>query len=718
MTCYDKFLKKLKTIKHKKGLQALREERGAIFVLTALMLPVLLGCMGIAYDVGNLYMHKARLQNVTDAAALAGGGLFKNPPEKAEPTEADEYISATSGKVVKLVNSEEVIVKEIQNVDYKDGTTIKDREGGITVTTNSPNHVKADLEAKRYIERNAVNLGNLITTEELSALAYNDSKTTKVNGTPTTSGNVTTTVNTETTKVTDAKFYRVIASEEVPLYFLPVILGENKRIQTVRTTSVAMLDNTTETTKTTTITVTAGGSVIPSGGKTVLDNLFTFSNSFYVPNKFDNDDNSGSSNRRDNVKNGYDGDIIYTNSSATFYFREQTDALKYMFPDPDAAGIKLSAYEIIDQYMHYAEYNSSYGNIASEDYKSSFMKKFTSPSNTSKIDNIASGVSITSSYLNGEINNGKSIFIYNQSVNQGDLKISDSLNGNSNEPIFLLYGEDHQKIELNITADTVRPVVVVYLGSSEFCLYNSSGGTFRGVIYAPNTIVKIDNNVNFKFYGNIITKDLQIQGGGWQEFHQVNYLKDDPDFSNLTKSTSSSTISQEDLQETFDNKFKESVQELVNGTNSRSIRDAAKDKSVYTWVYNNLYNNNAGNEGVLINDTVEINNGNEYYTDSQFVDGNKLVKISRADILRTWLYAYESTVSKIQDFYGDSFQLSDLNRINKSPWDPFSPPIETGSATSNTTTQENSNTNSLPTQFRLINPRTETNPYFAPDSDI
>lgn len=72
MTCYDKFMEKLKTIKHKKGLQALREERGAIFVLTALMLPVLLGCMGIAYDVGNLYMHKARLQNVTDAAALAG----------------------------------------------------------------------------------------------------------------------------------------------------------------------------------------------------------------------------------------------------------------------------------------------------------------------------------------------------------------------------------------------------------------------------------------------------------------------------------------------------------------------------------------------------------------------------------------------------------------------------------------------------------------------
>ena len=52
-------------------LTYLKEERGAIFVLTALLLPIMFGCLGIAYDVGNVYIHKARLQNVTDAAALA-----------------------------------------------------------------------------------------------------------------------------------------------------------------------------------------------------------------------------------------------------------------------------------------------------------------------------------------------------------------------------------------------------------------------------------------------------------------------------------------------------------------------------------------------------------------------------------------------------------------------------------------------------------------------
>ena len=82
MKWHTALIDKMKKLKHINSLQALREERGAIFVLTALMLPVLFGFLGFAYDVGNLYMHKARLQNATDAAALAGGDLFRNPPDK------------------------------------------------------------------------------------------------------------------------------------------------------------------------------------------------------------------------------------------------------------------------------------------------------------------------------------------------------------------------------------------------------------------------------------------------------------------------------------------------------------------------------------------------------------------------------------------------------------------------------------------------------------
>ena len=75
----NKIIEKTILSKKKKVVQALREERGAIFVLTALMLPVIFGFMGIAYDVGNVYVHKSRLQNVADAAALAGPGSEHAP---------------------------------------------------------------------------------------------------------------------------------------------------------------------------------------------------------------------------------------------------------------------------------------------------------------------------------------------------------------------------------------------------------------------------------------------------------------------------------------------------------------------------------------------------------------------------------------------------------------------------------------------------------------
>jgi len=44
--------------------------------LTAVLLPVMLGFMGLGYDVGNLYMHKASLQHAADSAAYAGSGVY------------------------------------------------------------------------------------------------------------------------------------------------------------------------------------------------------------------------------------------------------------------------------------------------------------------------------------------------------------------------------------------------------------------------------------------------------------------------------------------------------------------------------------------------------------------------------------------------------------------------------------------------------------------
>jgi Flp pilus assembly protein TadG len=91
-------------------LQKIKKEQGSIIVLTAVLLPVFLGFMGIGIDVGKLYMHKARLQNVADAAALAGAREFVNQKETPDShnktdTEANKYIN---NNVVNLNNTENV----------------------------------------------------------------------------------------------------------------------------------------------------------------------------------------------------------------------------------------------------------------------------------------------------------------------------------------------------------------------------------------------------------------------------------------------------------------------------------------------------------------------------------------------------------------------------------------------------------------------------------
>ena len=86
MSLYQMVLEKLKTVKCLEGLQKLRNQHGAVFALTALLLPVLFGFMGLGYDVGNLYLHKARLQDTADATALAGARGYVNELKKGSST--------------------------------------------------------------------------------------------------------------------------------------------------------------------------------------------------------------------------------------------------------------------------------------------------------------------------------------------------------------------------------------------------------------------------------------------------------------------------------------------------------------------------------------------------------------------------------------------------------------------------------------------------------
>ena len=56
-------------------------QRGAVHVLVAVLIPILLGVAGLALDMGNLYLSQTRLQAAVDAGALAGALQLPYDPD-------------------------------------------------------------------------------------------------------------------------------------------------------------------------------------------------------------------------------------------------------------------------------------------------------------------------------------------------------------------------------------------------------------------------------------------------------------------------------------------------------------------------------------------------------------------------------------------------------------------------------------------------------------
>ena len=125
-------------------MERLKQKKGAVIALLALLLPILLGFTGLAVDIGRLYMEKGRLQNIADAAVLAGlaelkaqnkanGKLIPSVPEGATTTDeeeileaantgANEYLRKNSGDVFNLedTNDKKVLKTAIYRIKNSD----------------------------------------------------------------------------------------------------------------------------------------------------------------------------------------------------------------------------------------------------------------------------------------------------------------------------------------------------------------------------------------------------------------------------------------------------------------------------------------------------------------------------------------------------------------------------------------------------------------------
>ena len=72
-------------------------QKGQILVFTAVLLPLLIAACGFTVDFGNMYMHKSKLQNAADAAAIAGGYAFRDNKENIDSHPKADNASTASG---------------------------------------------------------------------------------------------------------------------------------------------------------------------------------------------------------------------------------------------------------------------------------------------------------------------------------------------------------------------------------------------------------------------------------------------------------------------------------------------------------------------------------------------------------------------------------------------------------------------------------------------
>ena len=595
MSFYGKVLEKINVI------NCIKKERGAIFVLTALLLPIMFGCLGIAYDVGTLYMHKARLQNVADAAALAGGRAYLQSQTKVNGKDSvDGTMDYRS--------------KDIANCTYKGGRsmTVKYEYGKETTIDrgNTTQHPDADAAADTYIFNNIVNLGNTVYADKYSHFALNY-------------GNATSKI-----------FYRIGLYETVPLRFLPIIT--DKYSETVRAGAIAYVEPGTTTTN-----PGSGGSTSIITHPSIFDNLYTYSDAF----------DSGVSNEQGHTLHAtYTGNMVFTygNGSPDTYYDMNLHTTKFaehLFSDPtvDLEGIwsntdnneewvkvndpiintyfNTEAYinafkswlnephiEITDQnknglqateinnpnsdlyltvvtvdghpvrvhngnfYYIYMGNNDVYyafdmdtksyayliGSEQTEDNRIRYLK-FNGGNNfvrcvkrEDKFYLLDSSGNLTSSYIqNGTLygqaynsfdgnafdqNDQKyttrietNIIHFNNTCNL-NISINDTLrpvfdSDKYSTPIYVIIENTVSLQNINCTTqDFGRPLIIVYLGTSNIQLQN---GNFNGVVYAPYANNIYVNSIN-RFNGNIITKRITIQpSGGMGTWVQTNYLEND-----------------------------------------------------------------------------------------------------------------------------------------------------------------------------------------------
>lgn len=376
-------------------------QKGQILVFTAVLLPLLIAACGFTVDFGNMYMHKSKLQNAADAAAIAGGYAFRDNKE---------------------------------NID---------------------NHPNADNASEESAKSNLTKFDGI--GQLYQARIADDGNT----------------------------YYRVLLTEEVPVYFLRLFnVGD-----------------------TVNVSADAVASISYSGGKGgIFDNLFSFgSGGFHTVNSTQNYDAAG--NPLISGSAFYHGRIVGIGPDADMEKDYQRTLLDTIALEKKNNG----TYKYVKEAIAAGDYIE-----LEQDVDKSLDEKMADimagvNSNQGKAYKWDNGIDISQISQFYGVN-----YIYNKGGINPTLNIYSPLPATSdNSPLYIVCDTPGQLGQIDLHSSVVdmnsRPIIYVYTGSDLYIHANS--GFFRGIIYAPNANVEI-NDDQLKFYGSIVAKKLHIDGKG------------------------------------------------------------------------------------------------------------------------------------------------------------------------------------------------------------
>lgn len=426
-------------------------QKGAVLVLTALLLPTFVALTGFAVDGGNYYYQRSRMQNAADAAALAGANEYVNQIKK-DPKSSQNTLRYWADRVAKrYVNGAYHNLEKDEDVD-----------------------ISTDLKS-----------GSKSSGTSAAAVTTNNT------------------------------YYTVTLEKDVPLHFLAYFLGDTYRASVHSNAKIL-----TQTTNT--------GDPL-SGPQPPY--LFVFKKNFSGVNSIENPDNWD---KQGTIVTTFDGKVIYTENPDKIEYSTQSSSLKALFTER-ARKEGISVNEALKQAQ--SIYDPDNGTNTNNGYWSSaergtydyevfpnWIKSYfgiNADGTGGRVDEIDQKNLI---YENVEKSENRLQKYIGAGGGHGDknveINITREIQGDINAPVVIQMPEHGQNLNINLSADTRRPVFIYWPKAAdekntEKIHLNLNGHTFRGYIFAPfiNDEGVLINANGGTYSGSIIASSINLQGG-------------------------------------------------------------------------------------------------------------------------------------------------------------------------------------------------------------